>query len=436
MADTTISETKKSDSFRMQYWSLMRLPSFLVFLGGRIVSSMGDMLFQIATMWYVLEKTNSPLSAAIVPIIPLVTSIVLSQPLATIADRMPKKRVMVLSDVIRGAVVLGVAIAIALNDGNRFFIYSAVFLLTFNGFLFGPAQNAVLPKILPNADLQLTIANSLLRAVSQLIALVGYAVGGILVSMMQPRGAIIADGISFFISAASISVLPIPLMRAAGRKGAWGFVRDSFAGLQFVLKNPSIRTFALFVGFINFSGGPVGILTAVFSHSVLHAGLRGYGYLEAAFALGGMLGAIVSTWASRKLTLWQLSLVALVGSGAAIASLPIARNLPEAIVALIFSSLVTAMMSIPVFTALQLLAPNEIRGRVMAGFILFANLGDPLGLLLGSWLMGKVSPSPVFMASGMLLILCGFLSLFIPSIRMGMIGWNKQENPVHKRLSE
>ncbi len=375
------------------------------------------MLFSMATMWYVLEKTNSPMSTAVVVVIPMLTALVVFQPFATIADRLHKKVVLVGSDVFRAAVVLLVALLMTVHRVDTVGIYVATFFLTLAGYLFGPAQNAALPRVLPNSEKLLPIANSLLSATSGIISLLGYAIGGIIVAILYPVGAVVADGCSFLISALSILVLPIPALRAKGRKGVWGFVKDSFAGLQFIWNRPAIRMFGLFVLLINFVSGPAGVLTVVFSRSVLHAGLQGYGYLEAAYAVGGVVGSVVSAWASRRLRLWQLSFIALVGSGLSLASMPIAASLIESIIALTLASIVITMLNIPLFTALQLLSPEELRGRVMASFGLFAGIGQPLGLLIGSWLMGAIAPSPVFLASGILLAMCGILSFFSRTLR-------------------
>lgn len=151
----------------------------------------------------------------------------------------------------------------------------------------------------------------------------------------------------------------------------------------------------------------------------MHAGLRGYGFLEASWAVGGVLGAVIATWASQRFRMWQLQLISLLGSGLAIASMPLVANLTESILALVFSSVVITLMNIPFMSALQLLAPEELRGRIMAAFGLFAGVGDPLGLFAGSWLMGRFSPSSIFLSSGLLLALCSIMGILFPALRTG-----------------
>lgn len=139
------SQTRASSHI---WLGLMRLPTFMVFWSGRVVSLLGDMLFSMATMWYVLGKTRSALDTAVVVLIPMLTQLFVSQAFATMADRLPKKAAMVSSDVFRGIVVLTVGTLMAFDHAGTFGIYAASFLLTMAAYLFGPAQNAVLPKML------------------------------------------------------------------------------------------------------------------------------------------------------------------------------------------------------------------------------------------------------------------------------------------------
>lgn len=422
MSDTMAIPSESEMSSKSQFYVLVRKPSFLVFWLGRIVSSFGDILFTIATMWYVLGQTQSPLATAIIPLIPFFIYTMFSQPLATIADRLPKKLILVGTDISRAIIVFVVASLIFLNKVDVLGIYVASFLLTVSECLFDPAQNSALPKMLHNPDELLSVANSLLSATTRMINLFGYALGGVIVSIIHPIYAVAADSLSFIISALSLALLSIPALTSKGEAGVWGFIKDSFAGMRFIWERVDLRTFGLFVAFVNFVTGPASILTVVFSRLVLHTGLSGYGYLEAAWAIGGVFGAVVSTWASKKLRLWQLTLIAFVGAGIALASMPIFVNLWESILALAIASVVITMFNIPLFTALQLMAPDELRGRITASFGLFANIGNPLGLVIGSWLMEKVSPSPVFLITGLLLSFCGLISLGFSSIRNQTLG--------------
>lgn len=372
-------ENARDVTTRHVYRSLLSSPAFVIFLVSRIISYLGDILFQVSAMWYVIVQTKMPVSVAFIPLIPLVTSVFFSQSMATVADRLPKKFVMVATDLVRAVVTFAVVFAMADERNAHIVIYIAVFLLTVCGFLFGPAEDAVLPKILSAPETQLIVANSLLRSVSQVLQLAGYGISGVVVAILQPKGAILADGISFIISAALIFVLPIPLMVYNGKKGVIGFFNDSFEGIKFILSSKTIRAIAFLSFFVNFADGPTSILTVIFSHSVLHAGLHGFGFLEASFALGGILGAILAPVISRKLKLWQLVLIALAGTGMCIMSLPIFRNLFEAMVALTLAASVTSLMSIPIINSLLLLAPDSLRGRIMAGFFLFSNMGSPPG---------------------------------------------------------
>lgn len=414
------------DEKSASYSELVRIPAFLVFWFGRLISGFGDILFTMATMWYVLSTTDSALATAGVPLVPMLTFLFLSMPLGTIADRLPKKTVMVMTDLGRGLVILTVFLLMLGGLGHPFIIYIANFLLTVGDILFGPAQQAALPGILPDKERQLPVANGLLSATSSLIQLLGYGLGGAIVGLLGMNQAILLDALSFFLSACAFVFIAIPAMQSKGTKGAKGFLIDSLAGLRFIWKKRGLRTLIIFGALVNLFGAPMQIFTSIFSKEVLHAGVTGYGYLEAAVAAGGLLGALISGKWSIRLQLWQWTFYSFVLSGGTLALIAVFHYLIPAVLLLGVSMAGIALVNIPLVTALQLLAPDDMRGRVMASFGLFFSCSMPIGLIAGGWLTNVFGPLLIFSGVGVLVIIMGVVSLFVPSLRDGELNHGPQ----------
>lgn len=136
----------------------------------------------MATMWYVLNTTHSALYTSIVPLVPTVSLLVLGLPLATLADRWPKRTALILTDVIRGLAISAFFALMINHIDNVWVIYFFNFVVTLGQLVFSPAQQTVLPTMVHDRTAELPLATGMLSATSQLVRLVGYRVGGAVVA--------------------------------------------------------------------------------------------------------------------------------------------------------------------------------------------------------------------------------------------------------------
>ncbi|MFD1675066.1 MFS transporter [Alicyclobacillus fodiniaquatilis] len=399
------------------YSELIQIPAFSIFWAGRIVSGLGDILFTMATMWYVLSTTNSALKTALVPLVPMLSFIILAVPLGTVADRLPKKVILVGSDVISGVIVGCVYLLMIWHHASAVEIYTANLLLSVAGMLFSPAEQAALPNILPDRERQLAPANGLLSATSQAITLLGYGVGGLIVAWLHPGNAVLLDGISFFLSAISFVLLSIPALRAKASQGVLGFLRDSSEGIRFIWRKRTLRVLVCFGAIVNMTGAPIQIFTSVFSKEVLHAGVAGYGYLEAAAAAGGLVASLLSGKLAHRLRLWQWMTVSFLTGGLSLFFMALFPSLWLAIALFGIATAGSSLLNIPLATSLQLLAPEDMRGRVMSSFGLFFSSANPVGLIAGGWLINVLGARFLFSIVGVLGGISGIISLFFRTFR-------------------
>lgn len=374
---------------------LSRSPFFVLLLLSRMISHIGDVLFTMAVSWTVLGQTHSVVLAAIVPLVTLVPPVVLSLPLATLADRWPKKSVMVFTDWGRGVFVAGAALLLIHDVMTPLVFYGIAAALTVGGLLFSPAITAVFPDVVPPEHL--TEANGLWASALSLLSIGSYALGGVLVAVLSPGWALVVDAMSFAVSGAVLALLPISQRRAAAQKGVWNFVYDSFAGIRYLWNDRYLRRFILVVAPMNAVFGPIQIFSLIFSRLVLHAGLTGYGVIEACSGLGSILAGLLVKRFAPLLTLGGWIRAAAMGSGIGIGAALLFPYLPVAMAAYFFIAGVTAMLSIPFVSAMERSAPEAERGRVLQSlFLLLGGLSMPLGLLMGSWAMDHLGVKAAF----------------------------------------
>ncbi|WP_077613883.1 MFS transporter [Caenibacillus caldisaponilyticus] len=395
------------------YLDLLRIPAFSVFLSGRVVSELGDILFTMVTMWYILQTTDSAFAASIVPLVPALTFLFLSMPLGTLTDRFSKKKVLIFTELFRGIIVFAVFILMLTDHLIPVEIYLSNFLLTTGEIMFGIAQQSALPNILPNKEKQLGPANGLMTAVKRTVTLSGYGIGGVIIAAINNSYAILFDAITFLLSALSFLFIRIPSIQSELRRGMKGFLKDCSEGMRFIWKHASLRMLILFGATINMLGAPLQFFTSVFSKTVLHAGTTGYGLLEAAAALGEIIGALISGKLSHRLKLGHWMCISFTLTGISLVLMVLFKSLWTSVLLFGLSMGGNALLNIPLITSLQLFAPENIRGRVMASFGIFFTSSVPIGLVFGGYLTTVLGPILIFMTIGLINILGGILALFI-----------------------
>jgi len=192
---------------------------FRLLFAGRSASLLGDGAFLVALAWQAYTISNAPTALALLGIAMTVPLIALLLFGGVVSDRHSRRRVMLLADLMR-AVLLALLAALAIS-GTLHLWQMMVIVALYGGAqaFFDPASDAILPELLP--EWQLGQANALEQVVRPLaLRLAGPAVGGVLVGVLGPGSAFLADGATFLVSAAtlwSMSAARRPAARASAR---------------------------------------------------------------------------------------------------------------------------------------------------------------------------------------------------------------------------
>ena len=192
----------------------LRVPSFRLLFLGQLISSVGDVFYEVALPWFILSHGGTAQDLGIVLGaygLPRIATVFLG---GWLADRLQPRRVMLIADVAR-AVLVGLLALLAL--GGHVILWQlvviAVPLGTFAG-LFAPAYLALTPHLLPEDLLQ--SGNSLNSVSLQLATLVSPGIAGILVTHLDSAPALFIDALSFLVSAGSLAIMQAP--QSAGQR--------------------------------------------------------------------------------------------------------------------------------------------------------------------------------------------------------------------------
>jgi DHA3 family macrolide efflux protein-like MFS transporter len=376
---------------------------------GQLLSQIGDQCLLIAAITLISNLSQSPLAMLIPAISIAIPQIVFGLVGGVIADRWNRKLVMVGSDVLRGLIVLCILLV---NDVQQLWVlYLAAAGLALMGVFFYPARNAVIPNLVP-AGLLLA-ANGLIQG-SYIIGLIaGPAIAGAAVEIWMPS-AIIFDSATFFISAIIITVMNIPKPTSgqsptAPENSVW---EDMKAGLNFIRHSQALGRVLAVTAMATLGIGAIVLLAIPHLKTQLEAGGLEYGFAMSMLGIGSVLGGLMISRLSRRLSTSTLVGGMLVLAGTAIVAFAFAPNYAVVLISITIIGACVVMARGALDTISQALSPDEVRGRVQAAVNLLVVAATAVAEGLSAVLGALISVQAVFLAAGIVTTLTGVAAIF------------------------
>ncbi|HKP88219.1 MAG TPA: MFS transporter [Blastocatellia bacterium] len=273
---------------------------------GRLISQTGDWFNSVALFTLLLNLTESGEAVGLVLIIKLLPQFFVGPIAGVVADRFNRKTIMIVSDLLRGVLVLGFLLV---NRADQVWIvYSIAALEITIASFFEPAESAAVPTIVaPN---ELIAANALSGATWSVTLAFGAALGGAVTGAFGKNTAFVIDSITFFVSAAFIWATRIPPLtdrpkRDNGTKrlslaDATG-VTDFIEGARYLKSNPRVLALLLVKTGWGLGGGVLLLLT-IYGKQIFPLGRDGsasIGLLYAARGTGALIGPIIVRWTTN-----------------------------------------------------------------------------------------------------------------------------------------
>nr|MBA3741051.1 MFS transporter [Chloroflexota bacterium] len=201
-------------SLAQTYLDLFRRnPALARLLAGEFVSGIGDWLYLVAVLVVVYADSNSPVLLGIVGAARILPYVLLSVPAGIVADRFDRRMVLLVTDVARGVLMLGLVAAVVLGAPTLVIVAISILAACFSTF-FGPAIGALIPTLVEERDLG--VANSAWATLDNVAFIVGPAVAGILLASGGLEFAFLLNAVSFAIVAVVLWKLPIPTSDEGG----------------------------------------------------------------------------------------------------------------------------------------------------------------------------------------------------------------------------
>jgi MFS family permease len=200
-----MEKSKISSQNRVALWKPLTIRNFLLLYIGETVSLLGDQFYLIALPWLTIQLTNSGITLGTVLMTAAIPRAVLLLFGGVFSDRFSPRLVMFVSNALRGLLVVLFATVVALKITQLWHLY--IFAASFGILdgLFIPASKSIIPSLVPKE--QLVASNTLSQGTSQLILLIGPALGGLLIAASGIETAFAIDGVTFAITTITLLLM-------------------------------------------------------------------------------------------------------------------------------------------------------------------------------------------------------------------------------------
>ena len=449
---TTAEGTLQRPPGKHDPYAAFRFPAFRFYTSGNLISVIGRLMLMVAVEWEIYARTHSATALGLVGLIVALPVVLLSLPAGHIADRFPRKRIVLVTQVL--SAIFSVALAYVswqhlaipnwpvLQKANRLLygiaeiferhtyfhfddlslplIYLIV-LLTATARTFGwAARNSYFPQLVPRE----AFANAVTwnSSVFQIGSVVGPAMAGVLIVRAGFPFIYLLDALGaiwFF-----LLVLPIRSSDrgSSSERNAWRSLKE---GIRFILSKKVILATITLDMFAVLLGGATALLP-IFADQILHCGPIGLGWMRAAPGIGAFIMALLIAYLPPMKHAGKTLLWCVTGFGLATIMFGLSRHLWLSLAMLCLTGVFDSVSVVVRHTLLQLLTPDTMRGRISAVNNIFIGTSNELGALesgLTAALFGPVI-SVVAGGVGTILVVLGVSGIWPETRKIGALDKN------------
>jgi len=346
----------------------------------QVISEVGDYFNNVAVFSLALKATGSGLVVSAVMLARAIPAVLAGPVAGVILDRYDRKRIMILSDLVRAVIAAAFIFTIQQRGPGLLYLLSA--LLMFASPFFTSGRAAILPTIASREHLH--TANALTQTTQWATITVGTMLGGFATAGLGYRWAFLLNAVSFLASAALVALLRAPTgdFRAAGQTpgptvlfdtpsvtGLGRYFRDYRDGLRFIGAVPLILGIALLHVGWSLGGGAAQVLFALFGQQVFQRGAEGIGTIWGFAGIGLLIGGALGHAAGRRVDYSGYKRVVAVSyfvHGATYVVFSLMERYWAALAFIALSRVGMAVCSVLNTTQLLRHTPDEFRGRVFS----------------------------------------------------------------------
>ncbi|GAA2998038.1 MFS transporter [Actinokineospora diospyrosa] len=392
---------KTSADSSTAHGSLWRDRDFMSLWTGQTVSDLGSaMTVLVLPLIAVTALDASTTEVGLLGAAATVAWLLVPLPAGALVDRVAKRRLMVLCDVVRCVVAAAVPVAAVLGGLHIGHLVVVAFLLGTFAVVFEVSWQSYVPELLPTN--RLTDGISRIATTNAVAAVVGPSLAGLAILLVPVTGVLLIDAVSFAVSAATLLFIRAKDRPAPSRKLD---VREQLlGGLRFAWNHPVLRRVVACSATANFFDAITTTLVVVFLVRDLGASSSTTGIVLGIGAAGGVVGGLLVRRLAARVGESRLLWLGKLSVGWLTALIPFAPNGPGVLmvsIGLFANSSCVVLYNVLQITYRQSVCPPELRGRMNAAIRWTIRGVIPIGSLLAGLLGDAVGLRPVLLVSAL-----------------------------------
>ena len=384
----------------------LRHRNFALFWWGALVSNTGTWVQNVTVPFVVFQITRSPAWVGFAAFAQFFPALLMGPAGGVIADRFPRRTVLLVSQSAMAAVAF--VLWGAWVSGVRS-PWAIVAIVASSGLIAGlniGAWQAFVSELVPRDDLLNAV--TLNSAQFSAARAFGPAVGGVVLALLGPSWSFFINGLSFAAVIGGVALINVPRIVEATTSRPRVFA-ELGSTARYVRTMPGIVVCVAVVLALGALGSPVFTLIVVFADEVFEVGETQFGLLSASLGIGAVLGTPLIAGPGSGLSRSRLVTVALPVYGGSLMAFALAPNHWFGVVALVVAGGGYLAIASTLNTTIQLQVAENMRGKVLAFYVMGITGTAPLGSLIQGWTADVVGPRETVVTSGALFVLLAFV---------------------------
>src|SRR5713101_1211769 len=413
LAPASVESVARRPKRSLGPWKMLRNRNYAMLFWGQLISATGTQMQVVAVAWQVYLLTHSAVALGIIGLVQAIPRLIFSLVGGVLADVFDRRKMLLVIELLLAATSAVLAICTILHVINLIIIYVVVLIAASVSAFEFPTRQAIVPNLVPRE--QMADAMSLSMAMMQLTFIIGSTAGGFVIAWVGVANTYWIDVISYFVVIGSLLLIVVPRIPVEKRAQAgFGALSD---GVRFLRAHPVILAVLSLDFFATFFGSPKSLLP-VYASDILHVGPQGLGILLAATSIGAI---VLTPFAGRigRIARQGLGIVlAIIAWGIFIVAFGLyPASLWLAVLFLAGAGAADMVSMVLRGVIVQLITPDEFRGRIGAVNAMFVIGGPMLGQFESGLVAGLVTPEFSVVSGGLACIIATLaIVAFVPNL--------------------
>lgn len=367
---------------------------------GACTSSIGTWMQTVAQSWLVLQLSGSAFLLGLDSFLGQIPIFLFSILGGVIADRVDRRHLLVGSQLIQMSCAFLLAALFAFGVVHVWQILALSFVVGLAQAFGGPAYQALIPTLVESEDLPNAIAlNSIQFNAARVI---GPVLGGLALTKLGASWCFSLNGLSFV--AVIIALLALSTRRLKAKAGV-SLMHSLKEGVAFIREREAMTALIVLAFLMTFLGIPLITFLPVVAKEVFHQGPQTFTILLCTSGAGAVCGALIVAAVGNVRNKGRMALLMLMTLGVLISLFGLSQSLLLSCFFLFLAGAALIGVFAMISSLVQLIAPDEMRGRVMSIYNVAFRGGMPIGSLICGALIPKIGVQPVLAGNGVLLVL-------------------------------